>query len=156
KQVQPVLKEPVVEVVEDESAPVVEQEQPVAEPESVAEEEPEPLAEEEQQETEEVEEEPKEKELPLKEFTVEADDRGFYPSYLEVNKFDRVRITFKVRDENIDRGGLEFKSYMFEDTGIVPPGEEATVEFIVSETFMIRSYWPETSVTKAALKVQVV
>ena len=37
--------------------------------------------------------------LQLKEFTVEGDDLGLYPSTLTVNKGDIVKITFKVRNE---------------------------------------------------------
>jgi flagellin-specific chaperone FliS len=87
------------------------------------------------------------------EFTLEADDSGFYPqSTLEVPKGAKVKITFVVRTSNVYYGGLEFRSSKFE-TRQVRPGEKATVEFVADESFTFTSYWPLSGVQKATGRV---
>ena len=49
----------------------------------------------------------------IKGFTIEADDLGLYPETLTVNKCDKVKITFKVRQDKVYYGGLDFKSDYF-------------------------------------------
>jgi hypothetical protein len=87
------------------------------------------------------------------EFTLEADDSGFYPqSTIEVPKGSKVKITFVVRTSNVYYGGLDFRSPKFE-TRQVRPGEKATVEFVADESFTFTSYWPISGVQKATGKV---
>jgi hypothetical protein len=87
------------------------------------------------------------------EFTLEADDFGFYPqSTIEVPKGAKVKITFVVRNSNVYYGGLDFRSPKFE-TRQVRPGEKATVEFVADESFTFTSYWPLSGVQKATGKV---
>ena len=57
----------------------------------------------------------------VKEFTVEADDLGLYPETLTLNKGDQVKITFKVRQDKVYYGGLDFRSDVWSDTGKVLP-----------------------------------
>jgi len=75
----------------------------------------------------------------LVEFKVEADDYGFYPSFLEVTKGAKVILTFYVRNENVYYGGLEFRSEKFK-TNSVKPGQSTKIEFVADKDFMIESY----------------
>jgi HEPN domain-containing protein len=87
------------------------------------------------------------------EFTLEADDSGFYPqSTIEVPRGSKVKITFVVRTSNVYYGGLDFRSPKFE-TRQVRPGEKATVEFVADESFTFTSYWPLSGVQKATGRV---
>jgi hypothetical protein len=87
------------------------------------------------------------------EFTLEADDFGFYPqSTIEVPKGAKVKITFVVRNSNVYYGGLDFRSPKFE-TRQVRPGEKTTVEFVADESFTFTSYWPLSGVQKATGRV---
>ncbi len=85
----------------------------------------------------------------IKEFTIEGDDVGLYPDTLTVNKDDKVKITFKVREEKVYYGGLDFRSDVWGDTGKVLPGGTKTVEFTAEETFTYKSYWPASNRLKA-------
>lgn len=92
----------------------------------------------------------------LKEFTIEADDNGFYPSgTVNVNAGDTVRITFVVLEDTTYFGGLDFRSSAWGDTGKVSPGASTTVEFVADNTFQFRSYWPSSNVLKATGTVNV-
>ncbi|MEK6907305.1 MAG: hypothetical protein AABW45_02150 [Nanoarchaeota archaeon] len=93
--------------------------------------------------------------LQLKEFTVEGDDLGLYPSTLTVNKGDIVKITFKVRNEKVYYGGLDFRSDVWGDTGKILPGNEKTVEFNAENSFTYTSYWPATNKLKATGTINV-
>lgn len=86
----------------------------------------------------------------VKEFTVEGDDLGLYPDTITVNNGDLVKITFKVREEKVYYGGLDFRSENdYFDTGKVLPGGIETVEFTADESFSYTSYWPSSGVEKA-------
>jgi len=91
----------------------------------------------------------------VKEFSIEADDYGLYPSSIEVKKGDKVKITFKVKDEETYFAGLDFRSSVFGDTEKVAPGETKTVEFTAEETFEFKSYWPASDTLKATGTVTV-
>lgn len=80
--------------------------------------------------------------------TVEADDYGLYPATITVPKGATVRLTFKVRSQNVYYGGLDFRSSKF-STPKVSPDENYTVEFIADSTFGYTSYWPASGVKKA-------
>ena len=87
--------------------------------------------------------------------TLEADDLGFYPvSSVTVAKNTQVKLTFKVKTENIYYGGLDFRSAKFKTPQILP-GESTTVEFVADASFTITSYWPASSVKKANLEIVV-
>lgn len=89
-----------------------------------------------------------------KEFTVEADDLGLYPDTINVNKGDKVKITFKVRQDNVYHAGLDFRSDVFSTVKVLPGGVE-TVEFTADKTSDFRSYWPSTSKLKATGTINV-
>ncbi|MBI4144836.1 hypothetical protein HY493_01360 [Candidatus Woesearchaeota archaeon] len=81
--------------------------------------------------------------------TIEADDKGFYPSStITATKGETVRVTFKVRTTNVYYGGLQIKGPLF-STGDIKPGQSVTVEFIADSDSTFASYWPSTSVKKA-------
>ncbi len=91
----------------------------------------------------------------VREFKLEADDAGFYPSsVLIVPRGSKVKITFIVRRENVYPAGLEVRSSKFK-TGGIAPGESASVEFLVDESFEFGSWWPSSNVFKAGGKVVV-
>ncbi len=79
---------------------------------------------------------------------IEADDNGNYPTSITVNEGDNVKVTFKVREDNVYYGGLDFRSSYF-NTGKIRPGSSKTVEFIADKTFTYTSYWPSSNVKKA-------
>lgn len=94
-----------------------------------------------------------------REFTIEADDFGFYINgskitSIRVAKNENVKITFDVIKERVYFGGLDFRSPKF-DTGKVNPGSSKTVNFISDSDFTITSYWPASNQKKADLKVSV-
>ena len=101
-----------------------------------------------------VEEEPVQE--TIKEFTVEGDDIGLYPSTLTANKGDKVKITFKVRTEKVYYGGLDFRSSVWGDTGKILPGNEKTIEFTAENSFTYISYWPLTNKEKATGTINVI
>jgi plastocyanin len=83
---------------------------------------------------------------------VEADDYGFYPSFIEVNKGSTVILTFVVRDKNVYYGGLDFRSDKFK-IDPVKPGQTTTVKFIADQDFVVSSYWPLSNAKKADFKI---
>ncbi len=91
--------------------------------------------------------------IPVKEFTIEGDDSGFYPNSITVKKDDLVKIKFVTRTKNVYYGGLDFRGKPWETTGKVKPGENMTVQFTATDTFEFKSYWPLTSALKATGKV---
>ena len=90
-------------------------------------------------------------------FTIEADDIGFYTngediSSITVSKGGEVEIIFKVLEDNVYYGGLDFRGCGV-DSGGIRPGMENTVNFVAKETCTITSYWPTSGVVKDDLKV---
>ena len=92
----------------------------------------------------------------LKEFTIEGNDLGLYPETITVNKGDKVKIMFKVRQDKVYYGGLDFRSDAWGDTGKILPGGSEAVEFTADETFEFKSYWPSSNKLKATGTVNVV
>ncbi len=91
-----------------------------------------------------------------KEFTVEADDNAFYPSSIELQKGDKVKLTLKVRSEGVYFGGLLFTSdEVSYNSGDIKPGSETVYEFTADKSFTISSWWPSSRRFKADFKVNV-
>lgn len=91
----------------------------------------------------------------VREFKIEADDSGFYPSsVINAAKGSKVKITFIVREKNVYYGGLEMKSDVFK-TGTIKPGSSATVEFTADRSFGFTSWWPLSNIQKSTGKVVV-
>ena len=107
-------------------------------------------------ETTQTEEIPEEPLVSIKEFTIEGDDSALYPPSIEVNKGDTVKITFFVRSQGTYFGGLDFRSDVWGDTGKVSKGESTLVEFVATETFQYKSYWPASNKLKATGTINVV
>jgi hypothetical protein len=92
-----------------------------------------------------------------KEFTIETDDKGFYPDngMITVSKGDAVKITFVVPgSDRVYFGGMDVRSKFF-NTGSIGLNSQKTVEFTASETFSYTSYWPASGVSKATATVTV-
>jgi len=91
----------------------------------------------------------------LSEFTVEADDNGFYPDTIQAKIGDKVKINFKFRDDSIYFAGLDVKG-PFPDIKYKLKGEQPlTAEFTMKEETRITSWWPASGVKKATLTVEV-
>ena len=89
------------------------------------------------------------------EFTVEADDKGFYPNTLQAKIGDKVKINFKFRDDSIYFAGLDIKG-PFPDIKYKLKGEQPlTAEFTMKDETRITSWWPASGVKKATLIVEV-
>ncbi len=89
-----------------------------------------------------------------KSFTIEGDDTVMSPSTIEVSKGDKVRIKFRVRNERVSFGGLDFRSDYF-TTNKIAPGETGEVEFTAEKSFSFASYWPASNVVKSRGQVVV-
>ena len=88
-------------------------------------------------------------------FTVEADDRGFYPDILKAKIGDRVKISFRFRDNSIYFAGLDVKG-PFDDVKYRLKGEQPiTREFTMKDETRITSWWPAAGVKKATLTVEI-
>ena len=92
----------------------------------------------------------------INEFTVEADDNGFYPNKLQAKVGDKLKINFKFRDNAIYFAGLDVKG-PFPTIQYKLKGEQPlTAEFTMKDETKITSYWPSSGVKKADLIVEVV
>lgn len=89
------------------------------------------------------------------EFTVDADDNGFYPNKLQAKVGDNVKINFKFRDSSIYFAGLDIKG-PFPTIQYRLKGQQPTAtEFTMKDETTIDSYWPSSGVHKATLVVEV-
>lgn len=90
-----------------------------------------------------------------KEFTVESDDRGFYPGTLKAKIGDKVKINFKFKDDSIYFAGLDVRG-PFDDIQYRLKGEQPIArEFTMKDETRITSWWPSSGVKKATLIVEV-
>lgn len=92
-----------------------------------------------------------------KEFTIEADDSGFYKdgqmiSSIQTSNGDMVKITFQVRSQGVYYGGLDFRG-CGQNSGGTVPGGSTIVQFTADSTCTITSYWPSSGVVKSNLQV---
>ncbi len=91
-----------------------------------------------------------------KEFSVEADDNGFYPASITVNKGDHIKLTLKVREQGVYFSGLKFTATSVNyNSGDVKPGAQTLYEFDATDSFKISSWWPSSSRFKADFSVNV-
>ncbi len=95
----------------------------------------------------------------VKEFTIEADDRGFYLdnkdiSSVSASKGELVKIMFKVKMEGTYYGGLDFRG-CGQDTPDTRPGVSTEMQFTADSTCTIVSYWPASNVVKDNMQVVV-
>ena len=91
----------------------------------------------------------------IAEFTVESDDKGFYPGTVKAKIGDKVIIHFKFRDDSIYFAGLDVKG-PFQDINYKLKGEQpVTREFTMKDETRITSWWPAAGVKKATLTIEV-
>jgi len=90
-----------------------------------------------------------------REYTVEADDNGFYPSLIKAKIGQQVKINFKFRDDSIYFAGLDVKGPFSDITYKLKGEQPITREFTMKDETKIISYWPSSGVKKATLTVQV-
>lgn len=91
----------------------------------------------------------------IREYTVEADDNGFYPSTIKAKIGQHVKINFKFRDDSIYFAGLDVKG-PFPDITYKLKGEQPiTANFTMLDRTKIISYWPSSGVKKAELIVEI-
>jgi len=91
----------------------------------------------------------------MREYAVEADDHGFYPSTIKAKIGELVRINFSFRDDSIYFGGLDVKG-PFPTIQYKLKGEQPlAAEFTMKGETKITSYWPSSGVKKAELIVEV-
>ncbi|MBI2084572.1 MAG: hypothetical protein HYT70_03100 [Candidatus Aenigmarchaeota archaeon] len=93
----------------------------------------------------------------IREFTIEADDSGFYIdnkdiSSISVSSGDFVSITYQVRSQGVYYGGLDFRG-CGQSTPSVKPGDSIKVQFTALSTCAITSYWPVSNVAKDSMQV---
>ena len=88
------------------------------------------------------------------EFTVEADDNGFYPNSITAKTGDAIKINFKFRDDSIYFAGLDLKGPFQTLHYKLHSQQPLTASFIVDGAARIDSYWPSSGVHKATLTVQ--
>jgi len=91
----------------------------------------------------------------VSEFTVEADDKGFYPNTLQAKIGDKVKINFKFRDDSIYFAGLDVKGPFPTLKYKLKSAQPLTTEFTMNQETKIDSYWPSSGVHKATLTVEV-
>ncbi|MBI4054144.1 MAG: hypothetical protein HY397_02325 [Candidatus Doudnabacteria bacterium] len=94
----------------------------------------------------------------IQEFFIEADDQGFYENGKDVNSLTvtagaTVKITFKVRADNVYFGGLDFRGCSTQSL-TVPPGGTTTAQFVPEQSCSITSYWPTSGIQKDTLYIQ--
>lgn len=93
------------------------------------------------------------------EFFIEADDQAFYQNGKDINSLSvqagvTVKITFKVRSENVYFGGLDFRGCATQSPS-VPPGGTTTVQFTPGQSCSITSYWPASGIQKDTLYINI-
>ena len=96
------------------------------------------------------------------EYTIEADDAGFYSSEgskiteLAVKKDTPTKLTIQVRSNGVYFGGLSFRSDKYDlNSGGVKPGAEKTMDFTAAANFKLSSYWYLSNRWKGDLSIKV-
>ncbi|MBI2655003.1 hypothetical protein HYX06_01095 [Candidatus Woesearchaeota archaeon] len=89
------------------------------------------------------------------EYTIEADDRGFYPNKIMSKIGNNVTISFKFRDALIYYAGLDVIGPFPDVRYNIGDEQPISRSFIMLEETKIKSFWPSTGVKKAELIVEV-
>ena len=92
----------------------------------------------------------------VSEFTVEADDNGFYPNSIQAKIGDMVKINFKFRDSSIYFAGLDVKGPFQTLHYKLNSQQPLIAEFVIKDKTKITSYWPSSGVKKADLIAEAV
>ena len=80
-------------------------------------------------------------------FTITADDNGADKESISVAKGTTVSLTFKVKDNTVYHGGLDFRSNSV-STGTIAPGQSKTIQFTAGQSFKFIPYWPSSNIQK--------
>lgn len=91
----------------------------------------------------------------LSEYTIEADDRDFYPNKIRSRIGNNVTISFKFRDALIYYAGLDVIGPFPDIKYKLGDEQPISRSFIMLEETIIKSFWPSTGVKKAELIVEV-
>lgn len=79
------------------------------------------------------------------EFIIEADDAGLYPASIEVSSGKSVRLRFLVRNGTVSDGGFDFRSKLWNTTGVIAPGQNKSVTFDAQFSFEFGAYVQSTN-----------
>lgn len=80
-------------------------------------------------------------------FTVNANDDSADLTTLSVKKGLNVTVTFKVDQNGVYHGGLDFRSSTV-SSGPIQPGQSKTVTFTADQSFDFTPYWYQSNVKK--------
>ncbi len=87
--------------------------------------------------------------------TAFASDGGFTPDTLSAPAGSKVELTVNVDGENTYYGGLDIKCQDLNfNSGRVPPGGSATLDFTLTQNVLCSAYWPSSGVKKGNLNIQ--
>lgn len=75
---------------------------------------------------------------------IDVDDTAAGMYQLSLKRGTKVILTLRVMTFNVNFGGLDFRSPIV-NTGVIPPGQTKTVEFIANESFFLVPYYPQTN-----------
>ena len=95
------------------------------------------------------------KEASLSEYTIEADDYGFYPDLIHAKIGNNVVINFNFRDSLIYFAGLDVYGPFPDIKYRLKDEQPITRNFTMSEETIIKSFWPSSGVKKGELVVEV-
>lgn len=83
-------------------------------------------------------------------FTVNANDESADLTTLNVKKGDQITVTFKVDNNEVYHGGLEFRSDVVSSKPIKTGGSD-TVTFTADKSFDFTPFWYQSNIQKAYL-----
>jgi archaellum component FlaF (FlaF/FlaG flagellin family) len=83
------------------------------------------------------------------EVTVTATDDNADHTTISIKKGASVKLTFKVSQDGVYHGGLQFKSTdPAIDSGPIAPGKTKTITFTANKSFSFQPYWYASGVKK--------
>ena len=85
-------------------------------------------------------------------FTINANDDSADVTTLNVAKGKKITVTFKVDENGVYHGGLEFRSGVV-NSGPIKPGASKTVTFTANQSFNFTPFWYQSNVQKGYLIV---
>jgi len=91
----------------------------------------------------------------IREYTVEADDNGFYPGKIISRIGDNVTIQFKFRDHLIYYAGLDIIGPFPDVKYRIGDKQPITRSFVMQQETVIKSFWPSSGIKKAELIVEI-
>jgi hypothetical protein len=89
----------------------------------------------------------------IKVFNLEADYLGLYPDRIYVNKSDKLQFIIHIRDNAYN--GLRFVGKAFNETSVIGPGDNVTINAVADTYFEIQGFKPGDRKLKAVTRVYV-